>query len=213
MDQVLVVTATTKELNFVFSSAHTIFAHAAYVFALDSYRESACFQNAIHEARVRKYTSSPQSWPRYTPSESFEPFPFPAKTASPRERGEGLYLHRLRIRNENKMCLTRICNCCHDPADASPEVYQLCHLQRSLDQEAAHVYDWSDLDLNHDFHQAKQGIRFTISEAVRWAVLDRLLVLNHERYQAEVRQGLHDRGKGGSRKTVASILPLLDGVP
>ena len=49
----------------------------------------------------------------------------------------------------------------------------------------AAAYDWTGLDLGHGFHQTKQGIRYTISEAARRNVLDRLLALNHERYGAE----------------------------
>lgn len=47
-------------------------------------------------------------------------------------------------------------------------------------------YRWQDLDLGHGFHETKQGIRFTISEAARREVLDRLLALNHQRHAEEV---------------------------
>jgi hypothetical protein len=41
-------------------------------------------------------------------------------------------------------------------------------------------------------------VRLTIRKALRRAVLTRLLQLNHERYEEEVRQGLHERkGKQG----------------
>jgi hypothetical protein len=52
--------------------------------------------------------------------------------------------------------------------------------------------------LNHDFHQTKQGLRFTISEGDRREILDRLLQLNHQRYAEEVKQGLHN--KKGKKK-------------
>ena len=35
------------------------------------------------------------------------------------------------------------------------------------------------------FRETKQGIRFTISEAARREVLDRLLALNHERHSEQ----------------------------
>lgn len=59
----------------------------------------------------------------------------------------------------------------------------------------------TDLDLGHDFHKTRQGIRFTISEAARREVLDRLLALNHERHKEEVAQGLHENK---TKKTKAS---------
>jgi predicted secreted protein len=61
------------------------------------------------------------------------------------------------------------------------------------------AHGWQDLDLEHDFHATKQGIRFTISETARQEVLDRLLELNHQRY-AEEEQGLHDKKKAKGKK-------------
>jgi len=44
-------------------------------------------------------------------------------------------------------------------------------------------------------------MRFTVSQAAWWEVLDRLLALNHGRYEEEVRQGLYEKkGKQGKRK-------------
>ena len=57
------------------------------------------------------------------------------------------------------------------------------------------AYGWNDLDLGHGFHETNQGIRFTISEDARREILKRLLKLNHERYEEEVAQGLHDKTK------------------
>ena len=54
-----------------------------------------------------------------------------------------------------------------------------------MDHAVAAAYGWTDLNLGHGFHQTKQGIRYTISDAARPTVLDRLLALNHERYAAE----------------------------
>lgn len=62
-----------------------------------------------------------------------------------------------------------------------------------MDRAVARAYDWDDLDLGHGFHQTRQGERFTISEAARRIVLDRLLKLNHERHAAEVAAGLFDK--------------------
>jgi hypothetical protein len=71
----------------------------------------------------------------------------------------------------------------------------LRELHATLDEAVLAAYGWDDLDLNHGFHETKQGIRFTISEEARREVLQRLLKLNHERYEEEVAQGLHDKKK------------------
>ena len=63
------------------------------------------------------------------------------------------------------------------------------------------AYGWTDLELDHGFHETRQGIRFTISEPARREVLQRLLKLNHERYAEEVKQGLHGTKGGAGRVT------------
>lgn len=97
---------------------------------------------------------------------------------------------------------------------------KLRDLQVEMDKAVIKAYGWGDLDLRHGFYETKQGIRFTISEAARREVLARLLKLNHERYEEEVRQGLHDKkGKtvkassGRGRKSAGSLrsTPLFDG--
>ena len=60
-----------------------------------------------------------------------------------------------------------------------------------------------DEGLNHDFHETKQGLRYTISEPIRREILDRLLQLNFDRYAEEVALGLHDKKKGKSKKKKA----------
>jgi hypothetical protein len=69
-----------------------------------------------------------------------------------------------------------------------------------MDNAVAAAYGWSDLKLDHGFHETKQGIRYTISESARREVLQRLLKLNHERYAEEEKQGLHGKRKGAAKK-------------
>jgi len=62
---------------------------------------------------------------------------------------------------------------------------------------------WREIDFRNGFYETQQGVRFTISPQARVDVLDKLLALNHYRYQQEVSQGLHSK-KGGRKgaKTV-----------
>lgn len=98
----------------------------------------------------------------------------------------------------------------HDPTCTDPDIQTLRHLHIQMDTAVA--YGWHDLSLNHDFHDTKQGLRFTISEAARREVLDRLLALNHHRYAEEVAQGLHDKkkGKGKSKKAKSKPASIAD---
>jgi hypothetical protein len=65
--------------------------------------------------------------------------------------------------------------------------------QADKETAVAAAYGWADLDLDHDFHDTPQGLRFTISEPARREVLGRLLALNHQRYEEEVKAGLHSK--------------------
>jgi len=91
--------------------------------------------------------------------------------------------------------LTKTYNRFHNPEETAADIQQLRSLHIEMDNAVAAAYGWQDIDLGHDFHQTKQGLRYTISETARREVLDRLLLLNHERYAEEVAQGLHDKGK------------------
>src|SRR5262249_2119406 len=80
------------------------------------------------------------------------------------------------------------------------DIQKLRQLHVEMDQAVASAYGWTDLSLDHGFHEMKQGLRYTISEPARRKVLARLLKLNHERYAEEVRQGLHEKKKKGRSK-------------
>ena len=101
---------------------------------------------------------------------------------------------------ERQEGLTKTYNRFHDPQETSADIVRLRELHVEMDRAVSAAYGWDDLDLGHDFHETPQGVRFTISEPARREVLDRLLLLNHERYEEEVKAGLHDKqGKGKSK--------------
>ena len=73
-----------------------------------------------------------------------------------------------------------------------------------MDEAVLKAYDWDDLDLAHDFYEVdylpeNDRVRYTISPEARKEVLKRLLLLNHEIYEDEVKQGLHDKKKGKAK--------------
>lgn len=96
--------------------------------------------------------------------------------------------------------LTNVYNNFHNPEETNADIQHLRELHIEMDRTVAGAYGWTDLDLGHDFHETKQGIRFTVSEPARREILDRLLTLNHERYKEEVAQGLHDKGAKKAKK-------------
>ena len=120
--------------------------------------------------------------------------------------GEQYHAHRQHIMRERQEGLTKTYNRFHSPDERSADIAELRRLHVALDEAVAAAYGWGPstssgqaLDLGHGFHQTKQGLRYTISEAARRTVLDGLLALNHQRYAEEVAEGLHDKKGSGAR--------------
>jgi hypothetical protein len=191
MKQVLTIAATSRTLAFDFANPAIVFSHATYVFALSSPAYFACLQSAMHEAWARQYASSMKGDLRYTPSDCFETFPFPSSIDELEPSGERYHTRRQQIMVTRQEGLTKTYNRFHDPNETSADIQKLRELHVEMDRSVAAAYGWSDFNLDHDFHETKLGVRYTISEDARREVLARLLKLNHQRYAEEVKQGLH----------------------
>ncbi|MCS5515566.1 hypothetical protein NWF32_10525 [Pseudomonas qingdaonensis] len=88
----------------------------------------------------------------------------------------------------------------HSETEGNPRIEELRALQREIDTAVARAYGWDSLDLEHGFYEVpylpeNDRVRFTISETARIEVLRRLSELNRQRYEEEVAQGLHSKGK------------------
>ncbi|MGB3294769.1 MAG: DNA methyltransferase [Phormidesmis sp.] len=169
------------------------------VFAFEKDKEFSLLQSDIHESWARRYSSTLRTDMMYAPSDCFETFPFPTNYNNLKSIGTRYYTHRQSIMHTTQQGLTKTYNRFHTPEDTAPDIATLRTLHIEMDTAVAAAYGWQDLTLDHGFHETKQGLRFTISEAARREVLDRLLALNHERYAEEVKQGLHDKKKKGKK--------------
>lgn len=117
---------------------------------------------------------------------------------------------RTLLMSQQKQGVTALYGDFHDCDQANLSLRKLRDLHVEMDLAVAAAYGWSDLKLDHGFHETKQGVRFTISESARRKVLDRLLALNHQRYAEEVAAGLHDKNKAKkakAQKPAASAKP------
>jgi hypothetical protein len=199
-DRVLVAVQTSKFLSLSFQPTGIIYSHMTVVFNLSDYASFAVLNASWHTDWIVEYCSSLETRLRYIPTDGFETFPFPENTDTLEQIGETYYTHRQTIMQTRQEGLTKTYNRFHDPTCTDPDIQTLRHLHIQMDTAVAAAYGWHDLPLNHDFHDTKQGLRFTISETARREVLDRLLALNHQRYAEEVAQGLHDKKKGKGTK-------------
>ena len=205
-DRVLFRPFTSKHGSFSFVPTGMVYAAPEVVIALSKDSDFACLQSSIHYAWTEKNCSTMRNAGiRYSPTDGFQTFPFPKSTIKLETIGETYYNHRQAIMQTRQEGLTKTYNCFHDPAETSEDIIKLRQLHVEMDYAVAQAYGWEDLDLAHDFHETKLGLRYTISEPIRREILDRLLQLNFERYAEEEQQGLHDKKKGKVKKKKGKI--------
>lgn len=202
MKEVICKPLNSPIFSFGFQNSSTIFSHALGVISLPDFCSFAIVQSSVHEKWAwDKGSTLGDTTLRYTPSDCFETFPFPRLTETTRKRldkiGEEYYAFRKEIMLSNQEGLTKVYNRFHSPKplplpqnkDSSQEIerdiQRLRELHTQMDIAVRDAYGWSDLDLEHGFHETKQGLRFTISDRARREILDRLLTLNHERFAEE----------------------------
>jgi hypothetical protein len=191
--QVLVRTRVTRTHAFAFVNPNIVFSDAIVVFVDESFSNFAILQSSFNEYWAWKYGSTLKEDLRYSPTDCFQTFPYPLRYDRLTEIGITYHEYRNEIMQRNKEGLTALYNRFHDSKNKEDDIIQLRDLHASMDKAVANAYCWSTLNLEHDFHVTPQGIRFTISESAQREVLSRLLQLNHERYEEEVKQGLHDK--------------------
>jgi hypothetical protein len=168
-----------------FVESDIIFTDALVVFLSDSDAHFAILQSTLHDVWVRVYASTLKNDVRYVVSDCFDTFPLPTSLSGLGDIGNRYYVRRGELMVARNAGLTRTYNLFHNCEHHETDVEDLRRLHGEMDYAVAAAYGWTDLDLGHDFHPTKHGIRYTISEAARRTVLDRLLALNHERYAAE----------------------------
>jgi len=204
LERTLIKTQVSPTWAFAITDARGVFDQKVVVLCNNPF---GLMQSSIHWVWALEYGSTLGATTyNYNPTDCFETFPFPSSLTafcSVGDRYHEVRRQHMLVRQEG---LTRIHNRINNSEEQAEDIQQLRRLQVELDQAVVTAYGWTDLDLGHGFHETKQGSRFTISESARRVVLDRLLALNHQRYEEEVRAGLHDKkakagsGKRGSRK-------------
>lgn len=202
MDRVLVGVRVTKYVRWSFQRPECVFADSCNIVAGPTQSCFAVLQSSIHAQWARQYSGTLETRLRYAPDDCFETFPLPINTQDLNGIGKIYYQKRGSLMLLIQEGLTKTYNRFHDPRESFGDIKKLRELHVEMDNAVAAAYGWSDLRLDHGFHETRQGIRFTISEPARREVLDRLLALNHKRYKEEVEQGLHEKGAKKAPKTV-----------
>lgn len=207
--RVLFHSFTSKYICFAFVPTGIVFSAPHSVISLTEWKDFAVLQSIFHQEWALAFCSTMESRIRYAPSDLFDTFPRPYldddNAAELNYIGELLHKVRARIMDSKNIGLTNFYNYFNDPDTHDESIVEIRGLQIKMDLKVASAYGWQDLDLGHGFNETKQGIRYTISQAARREILDRLLELNHQRYAKEVAAGLHDKKTAKAPKAVKRV--------
>lgn len=82
--------------------------------------------------------------------------------------------------------------------EAIQGILKLRELHVRMDEVVLEAFGWTDIQLKHDFYEVdylpeNDRIRFTIHPDARKEILKRLLELNHQYFEEEVKKGLHKK--------------------
>jgi hypothetical protein len=202
-----------------FCKPNVVFANSLNVFTLDSWAAFTILQSYCHELWARFFSSTLGDALRYNPTDCFETFPFSINwedNESLEVRGKTYYEFRANLMVRNNEGFTKTYNRFHDPEETSPDILRLRELHAEMDRAVLDAYGWTDIPTDCHFildyeddeeeeggdkRKKKKPWRYRWPDDVRDEVLARLLELNKQRYEEEVRLGLHAKGKGKPAKT------------
>jgi hypothetical protein len=203
----LVVCRHSPHLTFARLSPHVIGADSLNFIALDAWADFAVLQSRVHEVWARLQGSSIKDDLRYTTTECFDTFPFPAGQEARvvlDKVGQHYFERRAEIMRLRTEGLTALYNRFHDPGDLSDDIAELRGLHDRMDRAVLDAYGWTSIrarcefvsefnDEDEEDDSRKQRYRYRWPEEVRDEVLALLLSLNQQRYEEETLAGLHDR--------------------
>ena len=187
--QVLALCRVSKHFAIRFVPTEAVYSDSTVVFTRRAMADFAVLSSSPHIAWAVQFSgthgSGTAEYKSYKPATCGVSFPFPLVTQELQSIGKAYHDLRQQVMHARAEGLTDIYNRFHSQAENSEDIARLRELHVEMDQAVASAYDWRGLDLGHGFHETKQGIRYTVSEAARRIVLDRLLALNHKRHAEE----------------------------
>jgi hypothetical protein len=162
-----------------------VFAHKCGVFAIEDFASLTLLSSDVHSIWAIRYTSTMRIDINYSPSDVFLTLPRPTSTPNMEVLGEQLDSERRTLMLSRSWGLTTTYNHVHDPTDHDPQIVGLRAIHAAIDRAVFDAYGWTDLDPEVGHYPTKIGVRWTVSPAARFEILDRLLAENHRRHDAE----------------------------
>ncbi len=195
LGRVVVIARVSKTVMPVMVPTGQVFSEMIVVFATDDPAVLALLSSAPHYWWAVARASSMKADLRYTPSDVFETLALPELTQEMRDLGGQLDTFRREIMLGRQLGLTKLYNEVFSPANTDDDIVELRRIHQAIDEATVRAYAWDNLldKLDHGFHPAGRGLRFTIGSAAQREILDRLLELNQTRYADEAARGLRDK--------------------
>jgi len=209
--EILASAVVTKYVSFRRVPTSNVYNHKTKLYFFYRWFEFAVLQSSLHQewAHWRCATLGATTF-SYSTSAALETWPMPEQPGEDTLDRLGQHYHQRReeIMKARDEGLTSTYNRFHDVNERSSETQNLRDCHSEMDRAVAAAYGWNDVDLGHTFSETRQGMRLTICEIARRTILDRLLALNHQRHEEEVRAGLHEkkarRGPARARSEITS---------
>ena len=203
LERVLVIPQTSNVQALVFLSPKMVFGHTLIVFPIATYESFAVLQSRFHQIWSAFLGPTMKDDLRYTPSDCFETFPFPAGCETDpalEAAGHAYYEFRASLMVRNDEGLTKTYNRFHDPYENDSEIAKLRELHAAMDRAVLDAYGWTDIPTDCEFlldyeideeewGSRKKPYRYRWPDDVRDEVLARLLELNARRAAEEARSG------------------------
>ncbi|HUZ55669.1 MAG TPA: type IIL restriction-modification enzyme MmeI, partial [Streptosporangiaceae bacterium] len=224
LETVLVIARISRTGKPAFVPSNQVQNEKTVIFATDRHAMLGLLSSSVHSDWAWAYSATLKADLQYTPSDCFETFSQPQPTGSMDRVGAELDLFRRGVMKRRRVGLTALYNLVNDENTRTEDTIRLREIHVEIDGAVREAYAldeerepaireyearvasaplpaWREIELGHGFHETRQGVRFTISPQARVDVLDKLLALNHYRYQQEVERGLHSgKGRGASKK-------------
>ncbi len=173
-----------------------VFAKTIAAFAYSDFAPFALLQSRAHESWTRFFSSSMKDDLRYTPSDCFRPFPFPARSETNQaleNSGETYYSFRAQLMADRNEGLTKTYNRFHSREQNAPDIARLRELHAEMDGAVLRAYGWDDLadSAAPEFIEQEADEGKKLKTRLDWPaefkdeVLARLLALNAERAATE----------------------------
>lgn len=190
VERCVVTARVSKHVMFSFQPSDRLVSEAAYVFPVESAAFMTCLQSRVHVNWAWMHSSTMKSDIRYSATDCFENFPFPAGYAENAELealGERLHTERRAWTMAQGKGLTQLYNALKDPQEHDDEIAALRELHLEVDHAVLRAYGWSDIavppfvEYAADDESDEALATRSAQDAFRDEVMDRLYALNAAR--------------------------------